>query len=104
MGTKIKKWGNSAAVRLSAATLSTAGLAIGDEIEFVPRDGVIELRRSRRIPSVKELFEAAAKMGPLVQPEIVDWGPDRGAEIIDDEYSRGEITFDDLMKDQDAAE
>jgi antitoxin MazE len=104
MGTKIRKWGNSAAVRLPAAAMDTAGLAIGDEIEFIPRDGVIELRRSRRIPSVKELFEEAARRGPLVQPETIDWGPDRGAEIIDDEYSRGEITFDDLVKDRDAAE
>jgi antitoxin MazE len=30
-------------------------------------------------------------------PETVDWGPDVGSEIIDDEYSRGEITVEDVL-------
>jgi antitoxin MazE len=28
------------------------------------------------------------RLGPQSYPEIVDWGPDVGAEIIDDEYTR----------------
>jgi hypothetical protein len=35
--------------------------------------------------------------GRDAEPETVEWGPDRGEEIIDDEYSRGEITLDDLL-------
>lgn len=103
MGAKIAKWGNSAAVRIPAATLEAAGLALGDEVEFVPRKGVVEMKSRRRIPTIEELFAEAEKNGPLVAPETVDWGPDRGAEIIDDEYSRGEITLEDLLKDEDAA-
>jgi antitoxin MazE len=38
------------------------------------------------------------RLGPENEPEMVDWGPDVGAEIIDDDaYSRGEITLDDLL-------
>ena len=36
-------------------------------------------------------------MKPEDEPETIDWGPDRGSEIIDDEYSRGEITLDDVL-------
>jgi antitoxin MazE len=38
------------------------------------------------------------RLGPENEPELVDWGPDWGSEIIDDEYSRGEITLDDLLE------
>ena len=38
--------------------------------------------------------------GRDAEPETSDWGPDRGAEIIDDAYSRGEITLNDLLKDK----
>jgi len=38
-------------------------------------------------------------MKPENEPPLVDWGPDVGAEILpEDEYSRGEITLDDLLK------
>jgi antitoxin MazE len=82
MVTKIGKWGNSAAVRLPSATLDAAGLSIDDEIDVVARQGVVELRSKRRIPTVEELFAEARKKGPLEPPATIDWGPDRGAEIL----------------------
>lgn len=86
--TKIAKWGNSAAVRIPTAALETAGLAPGDTVEVVARKGTVELRSPRRIPTVEELFaEAEKKYGKLTPPPSVDWGPDRGAEIIDDDWS-----------------
>jgi antitoxin MazE len=98
--TKIAKWGNSAGVRIPAAALEAAGLSLGDEVELVARQGVVELRSPARVPTVEELFaETEKKYGKLQPPEPVDWGPDVGAEIIDDEYSRGEITLEDLLKD-----
>jgi antitoxin MazE len=39
------------------------------------------------------------RLGPQNQSETIDWGPDVGSEIIDDEYSRGEITLDDILSD-----
>jgi antitoxin MazE len=87
MKSKIAKWGNSAAVRLSRGTLEAAGLSPGQEVEIAARDGVVEVRSRRRIPTIEELFAEAEKKGPLVQPALVDWGPDIGAEIINDDWS-----------------
>ena len=99
--TKIAKWGNSAAVRIPAAALEAAGLALGDKIDVVVANGAVELRPRKRPATVAELFAEAEKYGKLTPPPTVDWGPDRGAEIIDDEYSRGEITLEDLLKGED---
>ncbi len=41
--------------------------------------------------------------GPDDDPETVDWGPDVGSEIIDDAYSRGEITLEDILRRKNAA-
>ncbi len=44
------------------------------------------------------LIAEMRRLGPENEPEMVDWGPDVGAEIIDDDaYSRGEFTLDDLL-------
>jgi len=40
----------------------------------------------------------AKRLGPENEPPTLDWGPDRGSEIIDDAYSRGEITLDDILR------
>ena len=46
----------------------------------------------------EDLIAEMRRLGPENEPEMVDWGPDVGAEIIDDDaYSRGEITLDDLL-------
>jgi antitoxin MazE len=42
---------------------------------------------------LEEMLAEIDRLGPACVPEMVDWGPDRGAEIIDDAYSRGEITM-----------
>ena len=44
MQTEIKKWGNSAAVRLPAKALAQAGLDISSSIEIVVLDGEIILK------------------------------------------------------------
>jgi antitoxin MazE len=86
--TKITKWGNSAGVRIPISALESAGLALGDDVELVARKGVVELRSPRRIPTVAELFaEAEKKYGKLTPTPTVEWGPDVGAEIIDDDWS-----------------
>ncbi len=51
-----------------------------------------------------QLVDLSAGPGGIVigdvDGESLDWGPDRGSEIIDDAYSRGEITYDDLVSGQ----
>jgi antitoxin MazE len=54
------------------------------------------VRRSPAKTSARLLEEMLAeidRLGPACVPEMVDWGPDRGAEIIDDAYSRAEIAM-----------
>jgi hypothetical protein len=44
-------------------------------------------------PSLEEMLAEIDRLGPACVPETMDWGPDRGAEIIDDAYPRGEIAM-----------
>ena len=86
MPAKIAKWGNSAGVRIPAATLDAAGLSIGDEVDVVARDGMVELRPRRLVRTVEEIFaEHLKKHGRLEPPPWVDWGPPVGAEILPEE-------------------
>ncbi|GAB5508285.1 MAG: AbrB/MazE/SpoVT family DNA-binding domain-containing protein [Rhizobiaceae bacterium] len=95
----ISKWGNSSAIRLPKAALEELGLKPGDAVDFTVQDGkaVIEPTRPAKI-TLEWIISEMDRLGPENAPETVDWGPDRGSEIIDDEYSRGEITLDDLLK------
>jgi antitoxin MazE len=113
MKVKVAKWGNSLGVRLPRAAAAAAGLTAGSEVDVTVEGRDLRLRQpsSNRIPyyRLEDLLAEIDRLGPGNQPETVDWGPDRGSEIIDDEYSRGEITLDDIMsgrlrdKDKDAS-
>ena len=88
MSARIGKWGNSAAIRIPAATLEAAGLALGEEVELVARQGALELRARRGVPSIEALFaEAESKYGTVTAPGVVPWGADVGAEIVVDDWS-----------------
>ncbi len=43
-----------------------------------------------------ELVAEMKRLGPENEPELIDWGPDVGSEIIEDAYSRSEITPDSI--------
>ena len=62
----------------------------GDVIEMTVKDGkaVIEEPAGRQIPTLEGIVSEMKRLGPENEPPTVDWGPDRGSEIIDDEYSR----------------
>jgi antitoxin MazE len=97
MKVKVAKWGNSLGVRLPKAAVEAAGLRPGVELEVTVEGSDLRLKKTIRIPYYR-LEDLVAQMVPENQPETVDWGPDRGAEIIDDAYSRGEITLEDILK------
>lgn len=99
MKVKISKWGNSLGLRLPRAAVEAIGLKPGAEV-----DVTIEGRdlRVRSLPPIthyrlEDIIAEMDRLGPQNEPELVDWGPDRGAEIIDDAYSRGEITLEDIL-------
>jgi antitoxin MazE len=103
MKVTIAKWGNSLGLRLPRQLADELGLVQGSQVE-VGRDGtrlVAETRPRRQIPRyrLEDLLAEIDRLGGRdAAPETVEWGPDVGSEVIDDAYSRGEITLDDILK------
>jgi antitoxin MazE len=93
MKVKIAKWGNSLAVRLPKAVAEEAGLRPNSEVDVVVEGGIVSLRKGHPAPRYTlEDMIAAIKPGTEAPPSV-EWGPDRGSEILpEDEYSRGDIT------------
>jgi len=79
MGIHIRKWGNSAAVRLPAAALEQAGLSIDDPVEVREEDGriVIEPIKSMHI-DLDKLIDGITEEN---RHDEVDWGPAVGREF-----------------------
>ena len=95
MKVKIAKWGNSLAVRLPKRVAEEAGLRPETEVEVVIERGRVQLNPVVPIPhyTLEDMIAEMDRLGPGNEPELVNCGPDVGAEILpEDEYSRGEIT------------
>ena len=93
MKVKVSKWGNSLGVRLPRAALDATGFSEGAQLELEIEGRELRLKP---VPVMKryrleDLLAEMDRLGPENRPELVDWGPDVGAEIIDDDYSRGLI-------------
>jgi antitoxin MazE len=78
MNVQVKKWGNSAAVRIPAATLAAARLRIDDRVEVREEDGRIVIEPVRAAaPSLDQLLSGIsadnlhgeADFGPAVGNE-----------------------------------
>ena len=95
---QISKWGNSSAIRLPKAVLDELGLKPGQTVELTVQDGkgIIEPARPKKI-TLEWIISEMKRLGPENAPETVEWAP-IPEEAIDDEYSRGEITLDDILK------
>lgn len=93
MKVKVAKWGNSLGVRLPKSAVETAGVRAGTELDLTVEGGGFRLRSIGKTSAqlLEEMIAEMKRLGPGHEPETVDWGPDRGAEIIDDDYSRGLI-------------
>ena len=79
MNHHVRKWGNSAAVRLPASALAAAGLKPDDPVEIRGEKGriVIEPMRSKRYT----LEELIAGITPDNLHEEIDFGPPQGKEV-----------------------
>jgi antitoxin MazE len=76
----IKRWGNSAAVRIPRNILTQANLEEGTDVEIVlAKEGEITLRAVRKRQSIQELF--ADYDEGFFQTEELDWGKPQGNEI-----------------------
>jgi antitoxin MazE len=98
--TKVARWGNSLGLRLPKAAADAAGVAAGAEFEVLVDGPDLRLRRLLRPPyyRLEDLVAEMDRLGPENEPETVDWGPDVGAEVIEDAYSRGQTTLEDISK------
>jgi antitoxin MazE len=92
MKVKVAKWGNSLGVRLPKAAVENAGIKAGSELDLAVEADGFRLRKRAKTSAdlLGEMLDEIDRRG-LKCPETVDWGPDRGSEIIDDDYSRGLI-------------
>lgn len=90
MKVKIAKWGNSLGVRLPKVAADMAGVAPGTELDLTVDGGGIHLRAPTKSSRdlLEEMVAEAKRLGPEFEPKTVDWGPDRGSEIIDDDDPR----------------
>lgn len=93
MKAKISTWGNSLGLRLPKAAVEAAGLSPGMEVEITVEGREMRMHPVTRIPyyRLEDLLAEMDRLGPETRPEVVDWGPDVGAEIIDDDYNRGRV-------------
>jgi antitoxin MazE len=79
MRARVKKWGNSASVRIPAAVLKAAGLNLNEPIDVREESGVIVIEPLRRREySVKELID---QIKPANLHEEIDFGARVGKEV-----------------------
>jgi antitoxin MazE len=79
MRVRVKKWGNSASVRIPAPIMAAAALRIDQEVEVREDAGRIVIEPVMA-PSY-ELDALLAGMTPDTFPEEIDFGPPVGKEI-----------------------
>ena len=94
----VAQWGKSAAVRLPKSVVEELRIPPGTALELQVEGGGVRIVPVHRTSEdlLRELVERARMLGPGAETPLVDWGPDRGDEILpEDAYSRGEITPDD---------
>ena len=78
MGIQVKKWGNSAAIRIPSAIMAAAELNVGQEVEVSQEGGRIIIEPV--LKPVYTLDDLLAGMKPETFHEIVDFGPPVGNE------------------------
>ena len=72
MTTKIRKWGNSYAVRIPKAKVHEQGFRYGSEVE-------ITIKPARKKYNIDEMI---ASITPQNRYPETEWGPDVGHEIL----------------------
>jgi len=80
MRTHVKKWGNSASVRIPQAVFNAAALHIDQEVEVREEAGRIVIEPVTT-PPVYDLSALLDAMTPDTFHDAVDFGPPVGSEI-----------------------
>jgi len=78
--TTIKRWGNSAAIRIPRHILAQANLEEETDVEIILiKEGEITLRAVRKRKSIQELF--ADYDEGFFQSKEIEWGEPQGNEV-----------------------
>jgi len=79
MRVQVKKWGNSASVRIPASVMAAAALHVDQAVDVREEDGRVVIEPIRA--PVYELDDLLAEMKPDTFPEEVDFGAPVGKEV-----------------------
>ncbi|MDT4289532.1 AbrB/MazE/SpoVT family DNA-binding domain-containing protein [Methylomonas sp. MO1] len=80
MQTEIKKWGNSAVVRLPARMLAQLKLEVGSSVELTVDETGFRIERTTAKPKLK-LDDLLAEITPDNRHEPIEWGTSVGREV-----------------------
>jgi antitoxin MazE len=96
MRTTVARWGNSTALRLPKAVVEELRLTPGQQVEVVVEGNEARLKPVRKSPKERlaELMAECDRIGWENAPPVIDWGPDVGAEILDDDWSEELAAYD----------
>jgi antitoxin MazE len=75
----VKKWGNSAAVRIPASVMAAASIGLDQPVDIREEGGRIVIEPIKADPY--DLDALLDQMDPETFPEEVDFGPPEGREI-----------------------
>ena len=75
----VKKWGNSAAVRIPASVMAAASLDLDQAVEIREEGGRIVIEPIKADPFALDAL--LDQMRPETFPEETDFGPSQGREI-----------------------
>jgi antitoxin MazE len=79
MRVQVKKWGNSASVRIPAAVMAAAALVVDQSVEVRAEDGRIVIEPIKA--PIYNLDELLDRMTPETFHEEIDFGPPVGEEV-----------------------
>lgn len=79
MKAKLTLSGDEFVIRIPTRVGRENGLSAGQIVEISPRYPV---------PTLDDMLAEMDRLGPANRPALIDWGPDVGTEIIDDDWSR----------------
>ena len=79
MRVQVRKWGNSASVRIPASVMAAAALRLDQDVDIREEGGRIVIEPA--IATSYDLDQLVAALDPRSFPDEVDFGQPRGAEI-----------------------
>jgi antitoxin MazE len=99
MRVKIAEWGNSLGLRVPKAVADQLGLKAGSEVEMTLEGAMatisaastdaavrkpVAVRHLEMVAEMRRLMAAGVLPPEKAEPDLLSWGPDVGAEVIDD--------------------